>query len=53
MLFSLCNESASFQNYINDTLHKYLNNFCTVYLNDILIYSNNEAEHEIYVKHVL
>ena len=53
MLFGLCNEPALFQNYINNTLYKYLNNFCTVYLNDILIYSDNEAEHEIYVKRVL
>ena len=53
MPFSLCNGSASFQNYINDTLQEYLNNFCTVYLNDILIYSEIEAEHEIHVKRVL
>ena len=53
MPFSLCNGPASFQNYINDTLREYLNDFCTAYLDDILIYSDNEAEHEIYVKRVL
>ena len=53
MPFSLCNSSVSFQNYINDTLQKYLNIFCTVYLNDILIYSEIKAEHEIHVKRVL
>ena len=53
MLFSLCNGPALFQNYINNTLHEYLNNFCTVYLDDILIYSDNEAEHEIHIKHIL
>ena len=53
MPFGLCNESASFQNYINNTLHEYLNDFCTAYLNDILIYSDNEAEHEIHIKCVL
>ena len=53
MPFGLCNSSVSFQNYINDTLQKYLNNFCTVYLDDILIYSKIEAEHEIHVKCVL
>ena len=53
MLFSLCNEPASFQNYINNTLREYLNNFYIMYLNDILIYSDNEAEHKIYVKCVL
>ena len=53
MPFSLCNSSVSFQNYINDTLQKYLNIFCTVYLNDILIYSEIKAEHEIHVKRIL
>ena len=53
MPFSLCNSSVSFQNYINDTLWEYLNNFCTVYLDDILIYSEIKAEHEIHVKCVL
>ena len=53
MPFGLCNGPASFQNYINDTLQEYLNNFCTVYLDDILIYSEIKAEHEIHVKRVL
>ena len=53
MPFDLCNSSASFQNYINDTLWEYLNNFCTVYLDDILIYSEIKVKHEIHVKHVL
>ncbi len=53
MLFGLCNEPASFQNYINDTLCKYLDEFCTAYLDDILIYSDNEVEHEIHVNRVL
>ena len=53
MPFSLCNGPASFQNYINDTLREYLDDFCTAYLDDILIYSDNEAEHEIYIKRVL
>ena len=53
MLFGLCNEPALFQNYINNTLREYLDDFCTVYLNDILIYSDNKAEHEIHIKCVL
>jgi len=53
MLFGLCNEPASFQNYINDTLREYLDEFCTAYLDDILIYSDNEVEHEIHVNRVL
>ena len=53
MPFGLYNGPASFQNYINNTLHEYLDNFCTMYLNDILIYSDNEAEHKIHIKCVL
>ncbi len=53
MLFDLCNESVSFQKYINNTLCKHLNKFCIAYLNDILIYFNNELKHEIHVKLIL
>ena len=53
MFFSLYNGPASFQKYINDILWEYLNKFCTIYLNDILIYSDNETEHKIHVKYVL
>jgi len=53
MLFDLCNEFVSFQKYINNTLHEHLDKFCTTYLNDILIYFNNELEHEIHVKLIL
>jgi len=53
MLFNLCNESVSFQKYINNTFHEHLNKFCTAYLNDILIYFDNELEHKIHVKLIL
>ncbi len=53
MLFDLCNESVSFQKYINNILHEHLNKFCTAYLNDILIYFDNELKHEIYVNLIL
>ena len=53
MPFGLCNGPASFQSYINDTLREFLDDFCTAYLDDILIYSDCEAEHEIHVKRVL
>ncbi len=53
MLFDLCNNLISFQKYINNTLHEYLNKFYIAYLNDILIYLNNELEHEIHVKLIL
>jgi len=53
MLFNLCNESVSFQKYINNTFHEHLNKFYTAYLNDILIYSDNELKHKIHVKLIL
>ena len=53
MLFDLCNEFVSFQEYINDILREHLNKFCIAYLNDILIYSDNELEHKFQVKLVL
>ncbi len=53
MFFNLCNESISFQKYINNILHEHLNKFCTAYLNDILIYFNNKLKHEIHVKLIL
>ena len=37
--FELINELSTFQQYINDTLWDFLNDFCQIYLNDILIYS--------------
>ena len=53
MLFDLCNESVLFQKYINNTLCKHLNKFCTAYLNNILIYFDNELKHNIHVKLIL
>ncbi len=53
MLFNLSNEFISFQKYINNTLCKHLDKFYTAYLNDILIYFDNELKHEIHVKLIL
>ncbi len=53
MLFDLYNVFVSFQKYINNTLCKHLDKFYTAYLNDILIYFDNELEHEIHVKLIL
>ena len=47
--FELCNALEIFQFFINVTLREYLDDFCTTYLNDILIYNNNREKH---VKHV-
>ena len=38
---------------MNDILFDYLDVFCTAYLDDILIYSENMAEHKLHVKSVL
>ena len=34
---------------MNNVLFNYLDEFCTAYLDDILIYSDNELEHEHHV----
>jgi hypothetical protein len=38
---------------MNDVLFDYLNDFYTAYLDDIMIYLDNEIEHETHVKKVL
>ena len=45
MSFELVNASAIFQTYINKMLKKLVNNICVIYLNDILIYSENSTKH--------
>ncbi len=51
--FKLTNESIFFQQYMNDVLWDFLNDFCQVYLNDILIYSKMRKKHKNHVKLVL
>ena len=51
--FGLTNGPATYQRYMNDVLFDYLDDFCTAYLDDILIYSDNELEHEEHVRKVL
>ena len=51
--FGLTNSPATYQCYMNDVLFNYLDDFCIAYLDDILIYSDNELEHEEHVKKVL
>ena len=47
--FELTNDSITYQQYINDILFEYLNDFYQIYLNDILIYSKIKKDH---IKHV-
>jgi hypothetical protein len=51
--FGLTNGPATFQRYINDVFLDCLDDFLTAYLDDLLIYSENERDHEIHVKKVL
>jgi len=51
--FGLANAPATFQAYINLALAGYLDDFCVVYLDDILIYSKSEKEHRYHVSKVL
>jgi hypothetical protein len=51
--FGLTNGPATYQRYMNDILIDYLDDFCTAYLDDVLIYSENELEHQEHVLKVL
>ena len=54
MPFGLCNALATFQAYINDALHEYLDIFCVAYLDDVLIYTDGTLEDHIrYIRTVL
>ena len=53
MSFKLINTSAIFQELINHVLYDYLNEFVITYLNNILIFSETEKEHEKHVKKIL
>ncbi|KAJ9532015.1 hypothetical protein QJQ45_003724 [Haematococcus lacustris] len=43
--FGLTNAPATFQAVMNDIFRDYLNDFVVVYLDDILVFSKNKAEH--------
>jgi transposase InsO family protein len=51
--FGLTNGPATYQRYMNDILFDYLDDFCTAYLDDILIYSEDPLQHQDHVKKVL
>ncbi len=52
--FGLSGAPASFQRYMNSVLRKYLDDFVTAYLDDVLIYSSgSRADHESKVRQVL
>ena len=53
MPFGLANGPSSFQRYINDALIDFLDEFCSAYVDDVLIYSDSLEEHKIHVRRVL
>jgi hypothetical protein len=53
MPFGLTGAPATFQRFINDALREYLDQFCSAYLDDILIYSRTKEEHTVHVRQVL
>ena len=53
MPFDLCNTLDTFQHYMNDTFHEFLDEFLVIYLDDLLIYSKTLKEHKQHVRRVL
>jgi hypothetical protein len=53
MSFGLTNAPAAFMKAMNRMLHEYLDDFVIVFLDDILIYSKSEEEHERHLSLVL
>jgi hypothetical protein len=53
MPFGLTNAPATFQRMINNVLREYLDIFVVVYLDDILIFSENLEEHKEHVHKIL
>lgn len=53
MPFGLTNAPATCQNFINDVLREYLDRFVVVYMDDILVFSEDSAQHDRHVEAVL
>jgi Reverse transcriptase (RNA-dependent DNA polymerase) len=51
--FGLSNAPSAFQHFINDVLHEHLDEFCSAYIDDILIYSDDLESHQKHVRWVL
>ncbi len=51
--FELTNDLILFQQYMNNVLWNFLNDFCQAYLDDILIYSKTQKKHRQHVKMIL
>jgi len=53
MPFGLTNAPVAFQQFMNDIFSDLLDVYVMIYLDDILIYSNNMSEHHQHMKEVL
>ena len=53
MLFGLSNAPSAFQRFMNDIFSDVLDVFVVIYLDDILIYSDNMDDHKKHVKEIL
>ncbi len=53
MLFDLINTLTIFQVYINHALYDLIDDFCIVYLDDILVFSKFEKKHYQHLKLVI
>ena len=51
--FRLTNRPATYQQYINDVLFDYLDEFCTAYLDDIIVFSEDLRDYKGHVYKVL
>jgi hypothetical protein len=49
MPLRLTNRPATFQHYVNNTFMDYLDDFLTAFVDNLLIYSNNEIKHKEHV----